>query len=101
MRAPEEEVIWRALKEVQDPELHESIVDLGLIYTVQVNSGAVVVNMTLTTPFCPMAPEIQQNIENAVVQAGYATPTIELVWDPPWDPSVMCSDEIKDKLGLW
>ncbi len=96
------EDIKEALKAVVDPELYENIVDLGLIYDVRLDSDkAVSVDMTLTTPFCPMAPQIQQEIESTIRGLGYEEVTINLVWTPAWDPSTMASDEIKDKLGLW
>ncbi len=95
--------LLKAIRQVMDPELRESIVDLGLIYDVEVVSDQkAVVTMTLTTPFCPLAPTIQTDIEKAVRSVhNFETVEINLVWDPPWDASTMASDEIKDKLGLW
>lgn len=94
--------LLQALRVVQDPELHESIVDLGLIYGVVRSGTHVNVTMTLTTPFCPMSAHIQQGIEQTLLQLSEVeSVTIELVWQPVWDVSTMASDEIKDKLGLW
>jgi len=98
-----EQKALEALQTVIDPELRENIVDLGLIYGIVAHSPkSVSVRMTLTTPYCPLAPEIKQDIEQALKNiCGFEIVEIDLVWDPPYDPSTMASDEIKDKLGLW
>ncbi len=95
--------VREALKKVVDPELHLDIVSLGLVYEVKVNDeGDVAVKMTLTTPFCPIAPEFQQNARNAAESvAGVKSATVEIVFDPPWDPATMASEEAKNQLGLW
>lgn len=99
-----EDIVREALKSVIDPEIHASIIDLGLIYDVRIEEqGKVVeVDMTLTTPFCPYGPVIVQQTEEAVKDLpGVETPVVNLVWDPPWDPNTMASDEIKDMMNLW
>lgn len=94
--------LMTALNTVMDPQLHENIVDLGLIYGAEKNGNEAIITMTLTTPFCPMAPQIQADIEAAVLRLhGITNVTVLLVWEPVWDVSSMASDEIKDKLGLW
>ena len=93
-----------ALKPIQDPEIFLSIVDLGLVYGVDVSEdGAkVVVRMTLTGPGCPVGPQILAAVHNTVSRIpGVTEPDVQLVWDPPWNPVVHASDEAKDALGIW
>ena len=81
------ERVWDALKEVLDPEIQVSIVDLGLIYDVQVDDAEVNVKMTLTTPGCPMSRFIAHQAQEAVSAVeGVENAAVELVWDPPWTP---------------
>ncbi len=91
--------IREALKKVIDPEIGINIVDLGLIYDVQVEGGAAHVRMTLTVPGCPLANMLTMQAEKAVRKLeGITDVKIELTWDPPWNPKMM-SDEAKRKLG--
>ncbi|HEU4760268.1 MAG TPA: metal-sulfur cluster assembly factor [Dehalococcoidia bacterium] len=95
-----EEVVLEALKEVYDPELHYNIVDLGLVYDVEVNDGGVRVVMTLTTPACPIGPMIIEQIqENLGLLPGVNDVDVEITFDPPWYPDMM-SDEARADLGL-
>ena len=95
-----EEKIREALKGVVDPELGVSIVDLGLIYDVRFEKGEVEIEMTLTSPGCPMAPIIDKQIREAVKEIKEVKKlTIEIVWDPPWSPDLM-SDELKASFGF-
>jgi metal-sulfur cluster biosynthetic enzyme len=99
-----EETVMEALKEVQDPELRLGIVDLGLIYGADVkNEGRVVeVRMTLTSPGCPYGPTLLSDVKRVVGNLpGVESSEVKIIWDPPWDPRTMASDEIKDKLGIW
>jgi metal-sulfur cluster biosynthetic enzyme len=99
-----EELVMEALKEVQDPELRLGIVDLGLIYGADVaeDGKSVTVRMTLTSPACPYGPMLITDVKNVVDNLpGVDQAEVEIVWDPPWDPRTMASDEIKDKLGIW
>jgi len=92
--------VYNSLKEVYDPEIPVSIVDLGLIYDVIVSSGSNVnIKMTLTTPGCGMGAMIAQQAEAAVIEAGADNVLVEVVWDPPWNPDMM-SDEAREKLGI-
>ncbi len=90
-----------ALKEIYDPEIPVNIYDLGLIYGVEVSDNAeAIVTMTLTTPHCPVAESMPGEIElrvGSVPGVGHAE--VNLVWDPPWDPSKM-TDEAKLELGM-
>ncbi len=99
-----QEIVMEALKEVKDPELHLGIVDLGLVYGVDVEDGGkhVEVRMSLTSPGCPYGPQMVNDVRFAVTALpGVETADVRVVWDPPWDPRKMASDEIKDKLGIW
>lgn len=94
------EHIWDALKKVMDPEMPVSVVDLGLIYDVQVDDGDVHVKMTLTTPGCPMSRFIAQQAQMTVAALeGVKDATVELVWDPPWTPDRI-TPEGRKMLGL-
>jgi FeS assembly SUF system protein len=94
--------ILGALKTVYDPEIPADIYELGLIYKVDVDDDRVVkVEMTLTTPNCPSAAELPAMVENAVASvAGVREAKVDIVWDPPWDPSRM-SDEARAVLNMW
>ena len=98
------ERVLEALKPIKDPEIHISIVDLGLVYGVDVTEDGkkVVVRMTLTGPGCPVGPQILAAVHGTVAkQPGVETPDVQLVWDPPWNPVVHASEEAKDLLGIW
>lgn len=104
-KMPDEHEIMRALKAVYDPELGISIVDLGLVYGVNPieDEGKVIVDMTLTTPACPLGPMIKQQA-HAVLTGNYDAirdVDINLVWTPRWDPRTMATDEGKAELGIW
>ena len=94
--------IVNALKTVYDPEIPADIYELGLIYKVDVDDDRVVnIDMTLTTPNCPSAAELPAQVENAVSGvAGVREAKVNIVWDPPWDPSRM-SDEARTTLNMW
>jgi FeS assembly SUF system protein len=105
---PQEEIsrltddIVQALKTVYDPEIPADIYELGLIYKVDIKDDRTVdVDMTLTTPNCPAAAELPQMVENAVASVqGVGPVNVQVVWDPPWDPSRM-SDEARLVLNMW
>jgi len=82
--------IRAALRTVADPELGIDIVSLGLVYGITVLRGSVTVRMTLTTPACPLAPVIAENVRRAVVSLkGVTAVVIDYTFDPPWNPSMM------------
>jgi len=93
------ETVLDALKNVMDPELPVSIVDLGLIYTVETADNNINVKMSLTTPGCSMGSAITRQVENVLYALGAKTVIVEIIWDPPWNPNMM-SDEAKNKLGM-
>ena len=95
------EEVLEKLKEVYDPEIPVNVVDLGLIYGVEVNDGNEVhVLMTLTAPGCGMGPYIAQQAEWAVSELeGLEDVTVEMVFDPPWTPDMLTEDG-KALLGI-
>jgi len=94
--------IVAALKSVYDPEIPADIYELGLIYKIDIaDDRTVTIDMTLTTPNCPSAQELPSMVENAAASVPGAGPvTVNVVWDPPWEPSRM-SDEARMVLNMW
>ena len=90
-----------ALKSIYDPEIPVDIYELGLIYDIAIDEdGDAVVTMTLTTPHCPVAETLPNEVELRVLSVpGIRDAEVKLVWDPPWDPSKM-SDEARLELGM-
>ena len=96
-----EEAVRKVLRQVKDPELNLSIVDLGLVYTVQSKDDQVDVEMTLTSPACPAGPEILRNAVGALEKLeGVSKANVRLVMSPPWSPDRM-SDAARDELGIF
>jgi len=97
----EKHKITQALFEVVDPELSINIIDLGLVYSIQIEENAkrIVINMTLSTPSCPMGGLISNHVKIAVEAAmpGYNT-IVELVWEPKWNADKI-SDSGRTQLG--
>jgi FeS assembly SUF system protein len=93
--------VLEALRTCFDPEIPVNIYELGLIYNVNVEEGgAVTITMTLTSPHCPAAQSMPAEIEEKVkVISGVSDVKIDLVWDPPWDPSKM-SEAARLQLGM-
>jgi FeS assembly SUF system protein len=94
--------IVAAIKTVYDPEIPADIYELGLIYKIDIGEDrAVKIDMSLTSPNCPSAQELPIMAENAVASVpGVKEAKVEIVWDPPWDPSRM-SDEARLVLNMW
>jgi len=81
------DTVRQALRQVKDPELDMNIVDLGLVYDVEVDGGLVRINMTLTSPGCPAGPMITNDIYKAVrALEGVSDVDIDIVWEPYWTP---------------
>jgi FeS assembly SUF system protein len=95
------ESVIEALKSIYDPEIPVDIYELGLIYDVVISEdGDAIVTMTLTTPHCPVAETLPNEVELRVLSVpGVRDAEVKLVWDPPWDPSKM-SDEARLELGM-
>ena len=93
--------VVEVLKSIYDPEIPVDIYELGLIYGVDISEdGDATITMTLTTPHCPVAESLPQEVElRAMSVPGIRDAVVNLVWDPPWDPSKM-SDEARLELGM-
>ena len=95
-----EERIVAMLKTVFDPEIPVNIYDLGLIYRIDANDGDIVLDMTLTAPNCPAAEFIMEDVKMKIESVeGVKTVTLNLVFEPEWDRSMM-SEEAQLELGL-
>lgn len=99
---PLKEPIIEALREVYDPEIPVNIYEIGLIYDVAIGeTGTVHVNMTLTSPMCPVAGEMPGMVEEAIAPlAGVSGVAVDIVWDPPWSPDMM-AETAKIELNMW
>lgn len=90
---------WQQLECVYDPELGVNLVDLGLIYRLDVKDGEVQVEMTLTTPGCPMSDSMPGAVERALLTVpGVSSASVEVVWEPRWKPEMM-SERATRELG--
>ena len=97
---PTQDEVMEALSNVIDPELGLDFVELGLIYGVEVEDGRVRVTFTLTTPGCPIGPQVTEQIEEFVGELeGVRTVESEMVFTPPWSPEKM-SEDAKFALGF-
>lgn len=100
MAEPTKEAVMEKLREVTDPEMHVSIVELGLVYEVRIDKGMVIIDMTLTSPACPVGPFIIESVEESVRKAeGVTGVAVNVVWEPLWSPDRM-SEEAKMELGI-
>ncbi|MEJ2287266.1 MAG: metal-sulfur cluster assembly factor [Deinococcales bacterium] len=94
------DTVLAALGEVLDPELGIGVLDLGLVYAVQISGEAVAVEMTLTTPGCPLHGSIADAVEARLARVdGVGTVAVTVVWDPPWTPEAM-SERARRALGF-
>ena len=97
-----EELVREKLHDVMDPELRMSIMELGLIYEVDVTDGDIKVLYTLTSQACPLGPVIDGQIKDMLHDLpGVKEVGTEVTFNPPWDPATMASDEVKMQLGIW
>ena len=101
-----EDAVREELKKVIDPELFVNIVDLGLIYDVDIQDGEegkhkVQIEMTMTSPMCPAGPQLVGNSKQVVEQLDEVEGVeVKIVLDPPWTPDLM-SEDAKDQLGIF
>ena len=102
-----EQQVMDALKPIEDPELHLGIVDLGLIYGVDITPAAegegedVKLTATFTSPFCPYGPQLKASLQRTIAtMPGVKNASVLIVFTPPWDPRTMASEECKIALGL-
>ena len=97
---PTKEDVINALSKVVDPEIGISVIDLGLIYGIEISDGKVLIRMTLTSPYCPLSRLIVSQVKQAVEKIEDVKEVeIKLVWDPPWSPAMM-SERAKKLLGM-
>jgi metal-sulfur cluster biosynthetic enzyme len=100
--APTTEELMTKLAEVKDPEINLSIVELGLVYDISFDNGDVLVTMTLTSPGCPLGPVIRGEAYAKLREVpGVKDVDVQIVWNPPWDPRTMASEDVKMQLGIW
>jgi len=94
--------IIKEIKKVYDPEIPVNIYELGLIYKIEIDKkNNVIVDMTLTTPNCPVADSLPKQVKEYIMNVkGVSDVKLNLVWDPPWDKSKM-SEAAKLELNLW
>jgi metal-sulfur cluster biosynthetic enzyme len=96
----DEPLVLEILRQVVDPEIDCNIVDLGLIYGIRIDGRKVTVQMTLTTPGCPMHESIGWGVKNALLNLECIEEAeVQIVWDPPWNPAMM-TDEGRARVGL-
>ena len=104
MAMPTKDQVMEAIHPVTDPEINISIVDLGLIYDVEFDEDASQVNvkMTLTSPACPVGPQIMAAVHGRVLDLEEVEDVeIQLIWSPPWDPRTRATEDVKMMLGIW
>jgi metal-sulfur cluster biosynthetic enzyme len=95
-----EKHIYDTLRQVVDPEIDCNIVDLGLVYNVAIAGPKIVVQMTLTTPGCPMHESLSWGVRSALLGLdGVEDVDVQIVWEPPWNPAMM-TDEGRARVGL-
>ncbi len=94
------ELVRQALRQVKDPELDMNIVDLGLVYDVEINDGDVQIQMTLTSPGCPAGPMITHDAYRVIrALEGVKDVNIEIVWEPYWTPERI-DPKVRALLGI-
>jgi metal-sulfur cluster biosynthetic enzyme len=97
----DQEVIYESLKQIYDPEVGINIVDMGLIYSLDIEGSKVGITMTLTSPGCPAGPQILGQVDSALkALEGIEDVDIQVVWSPPWSPD-MLSEDARDQLGIF
>ena len=102
----EESEIMQSLSDVEDPEMKMSVTELGLIYAIRVEDSEDVahaeIDMTLTSPGCPVAPEIMAAVHrSALATEGVGSVHVNLTFSPPWDPRVHASEDARFELGVF
>src|SRR5258708_6452764 len=101
MSSIQEDVVRENLRTVIDPEIGISIVDLGLIYGIEVKDGDVNIKLTLTSPACPLGAVIQAQAHTAVKKLPWVKEVkVDLVWSPRWDPRQMATEDARMQLGI-
>lgn len=98
---PDAAQAYDAMRQIYDPEVGINIVDMGLIYSLDINGSKIEVTMTLTSPGCPAGPQILSQVDGALrALDGVDEVDVKVVWSPPWSPD-MLSEEARDQLGIF
>ena len=98
----DESEIKNYLSEVEDPEMKISVMDLGLIYSISIEDAHVEIDMTLTSPGCPVAPELMAAVHRAALKAdGVESAHVNLTFSPLWDPRIHATEDGKLDLGIF
>ena len=101
MSSPLEDRCWAALAEIQDPEMPINLVDLGLIYKVEVAGSLVKVELTFTAMGCPAYEMILDDVrQRLLAEPGVEEVLVQVVWDPPWSSERLTQDG-RDALEMW
>ena len=97
-----ENVVMESLSGVEDPEMKLTVTELGLIYSVKIDDSHVEIDMTLTSPGCPVAPELMAAVHrSALTTNGVESAHVNLTFTPPWDPKVHASEDAKFEMGIF
>tara|TARA_Y100000768_G_C23390642_1_gene412745 strand:- start:96 stop:401 length:306 start_codon:yes stop_codon:yes gene_type:complete len=97
-----ESEVMESLSRVEDPEMKLAVTELGLIYSVEVNGKHAEIDMTLTSPGCPVAPEIMAAVHRSALSTeGIESAHVNLTFSPPWDPRVHASEDAKFEMGIF
>ncbi len=91
-----EQIIENVLKKYEDPELMIDVWTLGLIYKIDVEGDGVKVLLTFTSPMCPYGPAMVEDLKNLIVKEGAKEVSVEITFEPPWQPSV----ELREMMGM-
>ncbi|MDP6703762.1 MAG: iron-sulfur cluster assembly protein [Candidatus Thalassarchaeaceae archaeon] len=98
----EEADIMASLIDVEDPEMKLSVIDLGLIYSVRIDGNHAEIDMTLTSPGCPVAPELMAAVHRSALSTnGIESVHVNLTFTPLWDPKVHATEDGKFELGIF
>tara|TARA_B100000686_G_scaffold351086_1_gene448850 strand:+ start:3228 stop:3539 length:312 start_codon:yes stop_codon:yes gene_type:complete len=97
-----ENEVFESLSSVEDPEMKLTVTELGLIYSVSIEDSHVEIDMTLTSPGCPVAPEIMAAVHRSALNTeGVESAHVNLTFNPPWDPKVHASEDAKFEMGIF
>ena len=95
------DAVIEAIRTVFDPEIPVNVYDIGLIYEVKISGGEAAIRMTLTSPNCPVAESLPQEVQDvAAAVEGVTSAEVKIVWDPPWTPEMM-SEAAQLELGMY
>ena len=97
-----ESEIMESLSSVEDPEMNLTVTDLGLIYSISIEDSHVEIEMTLTSPGCPVAPELMAAVHRSALSTdGVESVKVNLPFSPPWNPKEHASEDAKFEMGIF